>query len=156
MAGPPIQEPGISPAPTALPPSPYTASPITPTSTRPRLNPRRQSRFTEDVMSARTPAASVSERSFDHWYGPSTENINASVTHNETDEHNHNSNINNITYGAKPPPGHATRSELSGGDQHTWLRFVNGSLHALPCLVLLGIMGYAIRVLRQDLRSHMR
>jgi hypothetical protein len=105
-------------------------------------------------MSERTPAASVSEVSFDHWYGPSTENINATTTHNNDNAHNDDNN--NTVFGSAPAPDHTTPPELSGRKWGTWTRFINGGLHALPCLVLLGILGYALRVLRQDMASHMR
>ncbi len=122
------------------PSSPYTPTPLSPTSTRPRLGPRRQSRFTED-MTGGTLAASVSERSLDnYWYGASAEDVN-------TNTHNTNS--------FSTPAPTPTPAEPSG-DRVTWVRFVNGALHAVPCLLLLGIVGYAMRVLRKDMGSYMR
>ncbi|KAK4134053.1 hypothetical protein BT67DRAFT_434205 [Trichocladium antarcticum] len=147
MAGPLSDGAGVSPIQTPISAVPYTPSPITPTGGRPRLHPRRQSRFTEEVMSARTPAASVSEASFDHWYGPSTENINATATHDD--------NNNSTTFNPVPTPRRITPPNPSGWDRRTWMRSVNAGVHALPCLVLLGIIGYALRVLREDMGGHM-
>ncbi|KAK4153479.1 hypothetical protein C8A00DRAFT_15298 [Chaetomidium leptoderma] len=143
MDEPPSKNIGPSPIPPPTPSSPYTAGFLTPAGTRPRLGPRRQSRFTED-MSERTPAASVSERSMDYsWYGPSAEDVNT--------------NINNTSNLPVPNPGPCQAELITSGRQNRrirWLRLVNGALHAIPCLVLLGIVGYAMRVLREDMRSY--
>jgi len=137
----PVPVPTLGPAPPPLTPSsPYTPSPLTPTGTRPRLGPRRQSRFTED-MTERTPAASVSERSLDQsWYGPSAEDVNTNTfpTPNPT-----------------PTPTPTQLATPSGG-RRTWVRALNGVLHAVPASVLLGIVGYAMRVLKEDMGSYMR
>ena len=96
-------------------------------------------------MTGGTLAASVSEQSLDnYWYGPSAEDVNS----------NANTNTNNTNTFSTPTPT-PTPAETSG-NWVTWVRFVNGALHAVPCLVLLGIVGYAMRVLRTDMGSYMR
>ncbi len=138
----PVPVPSLGPAPPLTPASPDTLSPLTPTGTRPRLGPRRQSRFTED-MTERTPAASVSERSLEQqsWYGPSAEDVNT--------------NTNNTpafpTPNPTPPP-----VVTSSGGKRTLVRVLNGVLHAVPCGVLLGILGCAMSVLKEDMGSYMR
>ncbi|KAH6856337.1 hypothetical protein B0I37DRAFT_73886 [Chaetomium sp. MPI-CAGE-AT-0009] len=144
MAQPPSRS--MTPRPTSLPtPStPFTSSPLTPTG-KPRLGPRIQSRFTED-MSERTPAASISERSMDYyWYGRSAEDVNTNANTNHTNNTN--------TFPA--PDAEIPPTETEGRDRSMWLRLANGALHVVPCLVLLGIFAYAMRVLREDMGSYM-
>jgi hypothetical protein len=101
-------------------------------------------------MTERTPAASISDRSMDYyWYGPSTEDVNIQ-TSNTNNTNNTNNNL--------PVPDAETAPEgtgIEGQDRKAWLRFANGALHAAPCLVLLGILGYALRVLRENAGSYM-
>ncbi|KAK4103438.1 hypothetical protein N658DRAFT_421236 [Parathielavia hyrcaniae] len=135
------KDPGPTPPPLRTPSSIFTPSPLTPTGTRPRLGTRRQSRFTED-MAERTPAASISERSLDYyWYGPSAEDINT--------------NTNNTNVYAVPPSTGPEPADTAVDNQGTWIRFANGALHAVPCLVMVAIMGYAMRVLGEDMGSYM-
>ncbi|KAK3897642.1 hypothetical protein C8A05DRAFT_19630 [Staphylotrichum tortipilum] len=134
--------PILGPAPPLTPASPYTPSPLTPTGTRPRLGPRRQSRFTED-MTERTPAASISERSLERsWHGPSAEDVNTNTNNTHTFP----------TPNPSPPPPPV---ETQLGARRTWVRVLNGVLHAVPCSVLLGILGYAMRVLKEDAGGYM-
>lgn len=95
-------------------------------------------------MTERTPAASVSEGSFNHWYGPSAENISTNV----------NASTNNFSSGTQPS-GLSARNRNRNRNRQTWLRFANASLHALPCLVLLGIVACGFSKLGGDLGSHM-
>jgi hypothetical protein len=88
-----------------------------------------------------TPAASVSERSLDnYWYGPSAEDVNT--------------NTNNTNTFPTPNPTPMPEETSNGGV--AWLRLLNGLLHAVPCLVLVAIMGYAMRVLSDDMGRSMR
>ncbi|KAK4146067.1 uncharacterized protein C8A04DRAFT_26229 [Dichotomopilus funicola] len=142
------------PRPTSLPtPStPYTPSPLTPTG-RLRLGPQRTTRFTED-MTDLTPAASISERSIDYyWYGRSAETVGARA---ETDAET-NTNADAETFTA-PDPGVTTSEKAGDGNRDRWrtrARFVSSVLHAMPCLVLLAILGYAMRVLKDQMGSYM-
>lgn len=134
---------GTMPRPTSLPtPStPYTPSPLTPTGTRSRLGPRRQSRFTED-MTERTPVASVSERSIDYnWYVPSMEDVNSHLTADATN----NCPIPNH----KPAP-----TETGNQNDKARVRLVNSTAHATLSLVLLAFMGCSMSVLRDDTGDH--
>ncbi|KAK4237452.1 hypothetical protein C8A03DRAFT_44707 [Achaetomium macrosporum] len=142
MAEPPRKAAGPGPILPPTPSSAYTPSPSTPTG-RPRLSSRRTSRFTEEVMTERTPAASVSEQSLDYYiYGPSAEDVNANA-----------SNINRSSV-----PNTSTthiETEPARRNWEAWLRFLNGTVHAIACLVLLAIIGYAMRVLRWHMGSYM-
>ncbi|KAL2200757.1 hypothetical protein P885DRAFT_28012 [Corynascus similis CBS 632.67] len=134
---------GTMPRPASLPtPStPYTPSPLTPTGTRSRLGPRRQSRFTED-MTERTPVASVSERSIDYnWYVPSMEDVNSHLTADATN----NCPIPNH----KPAP-----TETGNQNDKARVRLVNSTAHATLSLVLLAFMGCSMSVLRDDTGDH--
>jgi hypothetical protein len=132
--------PGTGPNSPSTPTSLYPPSPLTPTGTKPRLGPRRQSRFTED-MTDRTPAASISDQSLDnYWYGPSAENVNT--------------NTNNTH--SLPVPTMDAAPTKSPRNWRAWLRFLNGALHAASCIVLLAILGYAMHVLKEDPGSYMR
>ncbi|KAK3306803.1 uncharacterized protein B0T15DRAFT_154132 [Chaetomium strumarium] len=128
--------------PPATPSSAYTPSPSTPTG-RPRLSSRRTSRFTEEVMTERTPAASVSERSMDYYiYGPSAEDLNA--------------NVGNFHRCSVPNTSTThIETEPARTNWETWLRFLNSSGHAIPCLVLLAFVSCAMRVLREHMGSYM-
>lgn len=96
-------------------------------------------------MTGGTLAASVSEQSLDnYWYGPSAEDVNSNTNTNT----NNTNTFSTLTATPTPPE--------TSGNWATWVRFVNGALHAVPCLVLLGIVGYAMRVLRTDMGSYMR
>ncbi|KAK4188742.1 hypothetical protein QBC35DRAFT_185007 [Podospora australis] len=176
-----------SPATPQLPsPSPSSSSaPRRMVSQRPSLGPRRQSRFKEEPMSERTPASSISIRSFEpppppppaattaSWdaespMGPPGR-VNTNSTHHTT-RSNHsnfsnNSSTNTVefnpvrytstqippppfqeTWASTPPPQAAAIPPNSNNP--SWLRIINPVLHAVPCLVLLYIMGASIRVLR--------
>ncbi|KAL2172914.1 hypothetical protein VTG60DRAFT_92 [Thermothelomyces hinnuleus] len=134
------------PRPTSLPtPStPHAPSPSTPTGMKPRLGPRRQSRFTED-MTEQTPVASVSERSIDYyWYGHSAEDVHTHTTADNTDRH-------------LVPNQEPARTDVGDRDrraQARLVRLVNSAVHAVPCVVLLVLLGYAMRVLREDIGDH--
>jgi hypothetical protein len=94
-------------------------------------------------MSERTPAASISERSIDYyWYGRSAEDVNSNA-------------ITNNTNPFPAPDVEIPPTETEGRDWGMWLRLVNGVLHAILCLVLLGIFAYAMRVLKEDMGSYM-
>lgn len=94
-------------------------------------------------MTDGTPAASISERSMDHyWYGASAENVNTNTN-------------NTHTLSATPVPD-PHPIEVPEGKGAMWLRVLNGVLHVIPCLVLLGILGYGMRVLREDMASYKR
>lgn len=106
-------------------------------------------------MTDLTPAASISERSIDYyWYGRSVETVGARA---ETDTDT-NTNADAETFTA-PDPGVTTTSEKAGGSNRdrwrTRARFGNSVLHAMPCLVLMAILGYAMRVMKDEMGSHM-
>ncbi|KAL1838946.1 hypothetical protein VTJ49DRAFT_2040 [Mycothermus thermophilus] len=157
--------PGEKPGSLSLPapPSPYIPSPLTPNGTRPRLGPRRQSRFTEDMAGHCTPAASISERSLDYyWYGRSAEDVNsnaaAALTIAATATATAIANV------SADPPSRTNIQKANGNhrvyvpdvgewvdvekpqpwDRRTWLRFTNVSLHFFLAIVLM--LFYAIAV----------
>jgi len=95
-------------------------------------------------MVGQTPAASVSERSLDYyWYGPSAEDVNAEA--HVPDNHR-----------AVTDSGPVVQDPPLRQDRRRWLRGLNAALHAVPCLVLLGIVGYAMRVLKEDMMGYKR
>lgn len=78
-----------------------------------------------------------------YWYGRSAEDVNSNA-------------ITNNTNPFPAPEVEYPPTETEGRDWSMWLRLVNGVLHAIPCLVLLGIFAYAMRVLREDMGSYRR
>jgi hypothetical protein len=118
-------------------------------------------------MTDRTPAASISERSMDYyWFGPSAEDVRTSTNTNRTSVNtntntNTNTNNDNISSfsasdltipGPEPDP---VEEKPTGRNRRPVARYLNCVLHAILCLALEGIMGYAMRVLRDDLGSYM-
>ncbi|KAK3987583.1 hypothetical protein QBC44DRAFT_118029 [Cladorrhinum sp. PSN332] len=141
--------------------SPVAPSPVSITGGRPKLGPRRQSRFTEEPMTARTPASSVSVPSFDVGpYGweqhPAVRNFSNISTVNSI--HNNPSNLRHADSFAPSQPasshaGHAAheakKEELEAAIRGL-ARTFNSILHVVPCLLLMYIMGVSLKALRGD------
>ncbi|KAL2267104.1 hypothetical protein VTJ83DRAFT_4381 [Remersonia thermophila] len=152
---------GLRPLP--APSSPYVPSPLTPNGAKPRLGPRRQSRFTEDMVDHSTPAASISERSLDYyWYGRSAEDVNSNATAALTITAAATAAA--IANASADPPSRTNTQEGNGKprvyvpelgpyadqekpgpwDRRTWLRFTNSTLHFFPAIVL--VLFYSITI----------
>jgi hypothetical protein len=110
-------------------------------------------------MTDRTPAASISERSMDYyWFGPSAEDVRTS-TNTNTNTNTNNGNISRFSASdltiPGPEPNPVEEKPTGRNRRRPVARYLNCVLHAILCLALEGIMGYAMRVLRDDLGSYM-
>ena len=100
-----------------------------------------------------------------YWFGPSAEDIRTSTNTNRTSVNtntNTNTNTNHVnSFSASDltiprPDPYPVEEKPTGRDRRRPVaRYLNCVLHVIPCLVLEGIMGYAMRVLRDDLGSYM-
>jgi hypothetical protein len=100
-----------------------------------------------------------------YWFGPSAEDVRTSTNTNRTSVNtntNTNANTNNVNSLSAsdltvpgPDPDPAEEKPTGRNRRRPVARYLNCALHAIPCLALQGIMGYAMRVLRDDLGSYM-
>ena len=107
-----------------------------------------------------------------YWYGPSAEDVGTSTNTNRTSTNtnrtsvntNTNTNTNNVntnSFSASdfavpgPDPDPVEEKPTGQNRRRTVARYLNCALHAIPCLVLEGIMGYAMRVLIDNMGSYM-
>lgn len=144
--------------------SPVTSSPVSFGGGRPKLGPRRQSRFTEEEMTARTPASSVSIPSFDvgaHGWEqhPAVRNFSNLSVMNSV---NHNTNIHHVD-SLEPEPSASSRHAANEAQKQELrtavrglIRALNSVLHAVPCLILLNVMTVYLKSLRGNWVSQTR
>lgn len=107
-----------------------------------------------------------------YWYGPSAEDVRTSTNTNRTsvntttnrtsvntNTNSQNININNCSvadFSVTDPGPHSGETKPTGRNRRrTVARSLNCALHAVPCLAVEGIMGYAMRVLKEDIGSYM-
>lgn len=112
-------------------------SPGEPPASKPRLQ-RRQSRFTEDIMTDGTPAATASETTLNLWYGPSKENISSN-----------NRSMTDLSANDK-----SIISKLKGNQN--WLnrlRLLHSGIHMLLISVVLAFYGCAIHTAQLNGRN---
>ncbi|GAB1319182.1 hypothetical protein MFIFM68171_09392 [Madurella fahalii] len=112
------------------PPTSSPVKPITPGTTRPKIDSRRQSRFIEEIMTEHMPTSSFVAR-FDWKCEPSNHKTRTTSFNVRP--------ISGIT------PGKRTRLGF-----RCCVRLVNAILHIVPCLMLLLIIGHAIREIRPE------
>ncbi|KAK4226726.1 hypothetical protein QBC38DRAFT_455973 [Podospora fimiseda] len=167
----PTVVPPVAPA-VASESSPVTSSPVSITGGRPKLGPRRQSRFTEEPMTEGTPASSASVRSFDvdplewgHHPGVARNLSNHSTVNSISNQNTNSYNPSNLRHADSFAPSLSAPSSHPGNTDHAahaakkeeltlairgLVRSINSILHLVPCLILMCIMGASLRSIKDE------
>lgn len=77
-----------------------------------------------------------------YWYGHSVDDVHTTTDKTETQL------VSNQSH------AQADVDDRSRSAKVRLVRLVNSAVHALPCLVLLALLGSAMRVLRKDIGNH--